>query len=125
MFESYRARSDAVLATVGGGPALERLARLVGGVLDMLAAHRDQARVLLEVWTSAPSLDVAAVYRQYREAISELLRQARAEGELRPDVSEHHAMLIVAAIEGLPAAVAGRRPGARHRSSGTDHRADR
>ncbi|WP_406276560.1 TetR/AcrR family transcriptional regulator [Nocardia sp. NBC_00881] len=100
VFESYRARSDAVLATVGEGPALERLARLVGGVVDMLAAHRDHARVLLDVWASAPSLDMAAVYRQYREAISELLRQAWAEGELRPDVSEHHATLIVAAIEG-------------------------
>lgn len=100
VFDSYRARSEAVLAAVGEGPALERLARLVGGVVDMLAAHREHARVLLDVWGSAPSLDMAAVYRQYREAISALLSQARAEGALRSDVSEHHATLIVAAIEG-------------------------
>jgi TetR/AcrR family fatty acid metabolism transcriptional regulator len=100
IFESYRARSDAVLATLGDGPALERLTHLVAGVVEMLAEHRDQARVLLDLWASAPPLDMAAVYRQHRDAIAELLNQARTEGTLRPTVSEHHATLVVGAIEG-------------------------
>lgn len=99
-FESYAAGSAQLLASLEPGPALDRLATLVRRVVAMLAAHPDHARVLVDLWSAGPPLDMAAVYRDYREAIAGLLRQAREEGALRPGIDERHAVVIVAAIEG-------------------------
>ncbi|MEV0387602.1 TetR/AcrR family transcriptional regulator [Nonomuraea sp. NPDC050643] len=106
-FEGYAARSAAVLSDLGAGPPLERLTWLVRSVVETLAAHPDHARVLLDVWSSARSrtdaaspLDMAQVYRHYRETVAGLLRQAGAEGDLRPGVDDRHAAVIVGAIEG-------------------------
>ncbi|KAB8194881.1 TetR family transcriptional regulator [Nonomuraea phyllanthi] len=107
-FEDYAARSAALLTDLGAGPPLERLARLVRGAAEMLAAHPDHARVLLDVWASAPirtqsatsPLDMARVYSDVRQAVTGLLREAEAQGVLRPGVDERHAAVIVGAIEG-------------------------
>ncbi|WP_067719885.1 TetR/AcrR family transcriptional regulator [Nocardia yamanashiensis] len=100
VFESYAARSAEVLAELGDGPPLDRLAALVRGAIDMLAAHPDHARVLLDVWAANPPIDMVAVYREYRGAIAELLREAGARGELRTGIGEEHATVLVGAIEG-------------------------
>ncbi|MEU7138268.1 TetR/AcrR family transcriptional regulator [Nocardia sp. NPDC046473] len=100
VFQSYAARSEQVLTELGTGAALDRLAELIRGTIELLAAHPDHARVLLDVWAANPPLDMAAVYHEYRSAIADLLRQAQAEGALRPGIDEQHAAVIVGAIEG-------------------------
>ncbi|MEU7893233.1 TetR/AcrR family transcriptional regulator [Nonomuraea sp. NPDC049152] len=99
-FESYAALSADVLADLGQGPALDRLATLVRRVVAMLAAHPDHARVLVDLWASGPPLDMAAVYHDYRAVIEDLLRQAGEEGALRAGIGPEHAVVVVAAIEG-------------------------
>lgn len=100
VFDSYAARSAAVLSGLGEGSGLEQLTRLVEGTAEMLAAHPHHARVMLDVWASNPPLDMAAMYREYRDAVGALLRQAQAEGELRDGIDERHAAVIVGALEG-------------------------
>ncbi|SHG77108.1 TetR/AcrR family transcriptional regulator [Streptoalloteichus hindustanus] len=100
VFDSYAAHSAGVLAARSQGSPLERLADLVSTTIQFLASHPDHARVLLDLWSSGPPLDMAAVYREYREAVAGLLREAHAAGELRPGIGERHATVIVGAIEG-------------------------
>lgn len=105
--EAYRAAVAVVFAdAVGGpGPALDRLARLVRTVVGRVAAKRDLARILIDLWaagragTGSP-IDMAGVLGDYRAAVSELLRQAEAEGTLRAGVGASHAAVVVGAIEG-------------------------
>ncbi len=106
-FEAYRAMSADIFdrAVNGPGPALERLAGLVHAVLDVLAARREPARIMVDLWAASRDaekspVDMAAVYGDSRAAIAELLRQADKEGVLRAGVSEHHAAVIVGALEG-------------------------
>ncbi|WP_338757698.1 TetR/AcrR family transcriptional regulator [Nocardia vulneris] len=100
VFESYSARAAKVLGDLGAGSGLTRLTRLVRGIVELLAAHPEHARVLLDVWASNPPLDLAAMYREYRDAVADLLAQAQAEGELRDGIDTRHAAVIVGAIEG-------------------------
>ncbi|MFE3441413.1 TetR/AcrR family transcriptional regulator [Nocardia sp. NPDC059180] len=100
VFASYVAETAQVLAELGDGPALERLARLVRGAMEMLDAHPDHVRVLLDVWAANPPIDLVGVYRDYRAAIGELLAEAADGGELRQGIDARHAAVIVAAIEG-------------------------
>lgn len=100
VFESYARRSAMVLEEMGDGPALERLERLIRGAVAMLAEHPDHARVLLDVWAAKPPIDMVAVYREYRAAVTALLREADAEGALRDGIDERHAAVIIGAIEG-------------------------
>lgn len=99
-FDSYIARSGQVLAELGTGAALDRLTRLVHGTIGLLADHPDHARVLLDVWAANPPFDLAAMYREYRSAIADLLRQAQSDGQLRSGIDERHAAVIIGAIEG-------------------------
>ncbi|MFE6858963.1 TetR/AcrR family transcriptional regulator [Nocardia sp. NPDC057668] len=99
VFDSYAARSAETLADLGDGHALDQLERLVRGTVELLAAHPDHARVLLDVWANPP-LDMTAMYRDYRAIIAELLTRARAEGALRAGIDSAHAAVIVGAIEG-------------------------
>ncbi|MGV9415765.1 TetR/AcrR family transcriptional regulator [Nocardia sp. NPDC003693] len=100
VFDSYAARSADTLADLGGGGALDQLERLVRGTVELLAAHPDHARVLLDVWAANPPLDMTAMYRDYRAVIAELLTRAAAEGALRAGIGPAHAAVIVGAIEG-------------------------
>lgn len=109
MFTAYAEQTSAVLTSLGTGPALRRLERLVHALIEATAAQPDHARVLLDMWATSPASDswaqgplrnMTAVYDEYRAAVAELLRQARADGEVRPDVGELHATVIVGAIEG-------------------------
>ncbi|MEV0293018.1 TetR/AcrR family transcriptional regulator [Nocardia sp. NPDC050710] len=100
VFDSYAARAARVPAELGEGTALERLRRLVRGTLEMLAEYPDHARVLLDVWASNPPIDMAAMYREYRGSIAELLREAAEDGELRDGIDERHAAVLVGTIEG-------------------------
>ncbi|MBF6437539.1 TetR/AcrR family transcriptional regulator [Nocardia cyriacigeorgica] len=100
VFGSYMAETEQVLAHLGEGPALQRLARLVRGAMEMLDSHPDHVRVLLDVWAANPPIDLVGVYRDYRAAISGLLAEAAEQGELREGVGARHAAVIVAAIEG-------------------------
>lgn len=92
-------------APTGPGGGLERLARLVRSVLDMVVAEPELARILIDLWAAgrqgAPAgVDIAAVYREYRAVIAELLADAEAEGVCRPGVGAGHAVVAVGAIEG-------------------------
>ncbi|MFJ5047457.1 TetR family transcriptional regulator [Streptomyces sp. NPDC088719] len=107
-FEEYRANSRAVVdqALTGPGDGLERLARLVRSVLDLVLAEPELARILIDLWSAgrqgaASGLDVPAVYREYRAAIAGLLAEAEAEGVCRAGVGAGHAAVVVGAIEGL------------------------
>ncbi|MFD7127179.1 MULTISPECIES: TetR/AcrR family transcriptional regulator [Streptomyces] len=106
-FEEYRAHSRAVIqqARTGPGDGLERLARLVRSVLDMVVAEPELARILIDLWAAgrqgaASGVDIAAVYREYRAVIAELLADAEAEGVCRAGVGAGHAAVAVGAIEG-------------------------
>lgn len=109
-FEAYADESAAVLqrAAQGGGPPLDRLAALVTSVLELLSQEPARARILLDVWaagregTDSPvaPFDMAGVYRAYRTTVTALLREAAAEGTVRPGAGEQHAAVIVGAIEG-------------------------
>ncbi|MFF8501150.1 TetR/AcrR family transcriptional regulator [Streptomyces anulatus] len=106
-FEEYRAHSRAVIqqARTGPGDGLERLARLVRSVLDMVVAEPELARILIDLWAAgrqgaASGVDIAAVYREYRAVIAELLADAAAEEVCRAGVGAGHAVVVVGAIEG-------------------------
>lgn len=106
-FEEYRAHSRAVIqqARTGPGNGLERLARLVRSVLDMVVAEPELARILIDLWAAGrqgvdSGVDIAAVYREYRAVIAELLADAEAEGVCRAGVGAGHAAVVVGAIEG-------------------------
>ncbi|WP_411083072.1 TetR/AcrR family transcriptional regulator [Streptomyces sp. cmx-18-6] len=122
-FEAYAAGSRTVIqqARAGTGDGLERLARLVRSVVDLVVAEPDLARILVDLWAagrgegaaavddasavSAPAvtasvLDVPGVYREYRAVVAELLAEAEAQGILRSGVGEGHAAVVVGAIEG-------------------------
>ncbi|MEU8900841.1 TetR/AcrR family transcriptional regulator [Nocardia sp. NPDC048505] len=100
VFESYAAKSALTLADLGPGGPLDRLRRLIRATLELLAAHPDHARVLLDVWASNPPLDLAAMYRDHRAVIAELLTEAAAAGELRAGIGASHAPVLVGVIEG-------------------------
>ncbi|MEU2068366.1 TetR/AcrR family transcriptional regulator [Streptomyces anulatus] len=106
-FEEYRAHSRAVIqqARTGPGDGLERLARLVRSVLDMVVAEPELARILIDLWAAGrqgatSGVDIAAVYREYRAVIAELLADAEAEEVCRAGVGAGHAVVVVGAIEG-------------------------
>ncbi|MFJ9112009.1 TetR/AcrR family transcriptional regulator [Streptomyces sp. NPDC102283] len=107
-FEEYRSHARAVVhqARTGPGDGLERLARLVRSVLDMVVAEPELARILIDLWAAgrqgaASGVDVPALYREYRTAIAELLAAAEAEGVCRAGVGAGHAAVVVGAVEGL------------------------
>ncbi|NNH73862.1 TetR/AcrR family transcriptional regulator [Nocardia uniformis] len=93
-FEQYSADSQAVVrqALAGDAPPLDRFADLVRGTLAVLASAPDHARILLDLWATDFMKDV---YREHRGTISRLLE------EIRPDLSEAHATVIVGVIEGV------------------------
>ncbi|WP_393915931.1 TetR/AcrR family transcriptional regulator [Halostreptopolyspora alba] len=106
-FEAFAARSRTVLqrAREGTGPPLERLGSLVRSVLAALAEDPELAHILLDLWSSGRAqsqlpLDMPSVYSEYRTVIAELLREAEAEGTVRQGVGQHHATVIVGAVEG-------------------------
>lgn len=106
-FDSYAARSQALLrrAQESEGPALERLVALVHSVLELVAGEPDLARVLLDLWGARRSgdgmpMDMPSVYRDYRAAITGLLREGVTEGTVRADAGERHATVVVGAVEG-------------------------
>jgi AcrR family transcriptional regulator len=109
VLRAYAAQTKTMLASLGSGSPLERLERLVHLVINSAAAQPDHARVLLDLWAMTPSIDdwadgpmrdMTSVYREYRGAVVDLLREASESGETRPGIGEHHATVIVGAIEG-------------------------
>jgi AcrR family transcriptional regulator len=109
VLSSYAAQTKSMLASLGSGSPLERLERLVHLVINSAAAQPDHARVLLDLWAMTPSIDdwadgplrdMTSVYREYRSSVVDLLREATERGEIRPGVGDHHATVIVGAIEG-------------------------
>lgn len=100
VFSAYSERAREVLESVHDGPALVRLERLLRSVIAMLASAPEHAQVVLDLQGTGLSLDMAAIYRTYRDRIAGLLRDAASEGTLRSGVGEGHAAVIVGAIEG-------------------------
>lgn len=100
VFDSYAERTSATLESLTPAPPLDRLAELIHTTITALAQHRDHAAVLLDLWRATPGLDMASVYRRHRAAITSLLDEARARGEIRPDIDDRHAAVIVGALEG-------------------------
>lgn len=104
-FDTVAERSTTILnAARRPGDPLARLSTLVHSVIGMMAAEPALARVLLDLWStrdeSASPIDMASIYQTYREVISELLQEGAASGIVRADVTEHHALVVVAAVEG-------------------------
>ncbi|GAB3209458.1 transcriptional regulator, TetR family [Marinactinospora thermotolerans DSM 45154] len=106
-FEAFAADSARLLgqARDGEGRALDRLVGLLRSVLATLAERPELARVLLDLWaagrdTARPAFDMAALYREYRALIADLLRQAQAQGDVGPNVGDGHAAVVVGAVEG-------------------------
>ncbi|MBF6135757.1 TetR/AcrR family transcriptional regulator [Nocardia otitidiscaviarum] len=93
-FEQYSAEALAAVqrAVDGDAPALDRLAELVRGVFEVLAGTPDHARILFDLWATDYMKDV---YREQRRVIAGLL------AEIRPDLGEAHATVIVGVIEGV------------------------
>lgn len=50
--------------------------------------------------TDGSAVGMAAVYRDYRAAVTALLREGVAEGTVRADADERHATVLVGAVEG-------------------------
>jgi TetR/AcrR family fatty acid metabolism transcriptional regulator len=109
VFSAYAAQTETMLASLGSGSPLGRLERLVHLVINSAAAQPDHARVLLDLWAMTPAIDdwadgpmrdMTSVYHEYRSAVADLLREAEESGETRPGLGEHHATVIVGAIEG-------------------------
>lgn len=107
-FENMTAAAEDILrrARSSPGPALDRLAVLIGEVLRTVSAEPDLARILLDLWNAGRGgaeglpLSMAAVYAQYRTVIADLLREAGKEGTARPGLGLAEATVIVGAIEG-------------------------
>lgn len=105
-FEGLGNRSAQILqeATTGTGPAVERLAGMVRGIMHYLSRERDLSRVLLDLWSAGRGedspIDMAAVYDDYRAAITHLLEEAWEEGSALPVDPGSHASVIVGAIDG-------------------------
>jgi AcrR family transcriptional regulator len=104
-FDTFSKRSAAIVEEARQpGCAIDRLHTLVRSVLSMIADEPTLSRVLLDLWSArrdtTPLIDMAATYRDYRTAIAALLRDGIAQGVVRPDATEHHATVVVAAIEG-------------------------
>ncbi|MEV2274215.1 TetR/AcrR family transcriptional regulator [Nocardiopsis sp. NPDC049922] len=109
-FDQLGERSARVLRLAGepGRPAAERLEALVRAALAMLADEPDLTRVIVDLWaagrhggsTAAPALDMAGVYGEYRRVVTDLLREADAEGDALPGAGEAEATVVVGAIEG-------------------------
>lgn len=109
VFTAFAAEIATMLTSLGEGSALERLERLVHLVINSAAAQPDRARVLLDLWGVTPRIDdwadgqmstMTSVYQEYRATVVKLLREAREDGEVRADVGDHHAVVVVGAIEG-------------------------
>ncbi|MEN3614288.1 TetR/AcrR family transcriptional regulator [Plantactinospora sp. ZYX-F-223] len=95
-FHAHAARAAEILArTDTAGEPLQRLAALIRATVQMLAADADLARLQLDLWPAA--VGIAGVYRDYRAAIADLLRQAKLRRGLDPDRT---AAVIVGAVEG-------------------------
>ncbi|MEV6769175.1 TetR/AcrR family transcriptional regulator [Nocardia sp. NPDC051030] len=93
-FEKYDADSRVIVqrALDGEAPPLDRFSDLVRGTLELLADTPDHARILLDLWSTDY---MKQVYRQNRQAITLLLK------EIRPDLGEPHATVVVGVIEGV------------------------
>ncbi|QLY31004.1 TetR/AcrR family transcriptional regulator [Nocardia huaxiensis] len=93
-FEQYSGDSQAIVRRIleSDAPPLDRFATLVREVLGALATTPDHARILLDLWATDYMREV---YQEHRVLITGLLR------EIRPDLGEAHATVIVGVIEGV------------------------
>ncbi|MBR8745171.1 TetR/AcrR family transcriptional regulator [Nocardiopsis sp. MG754419] len=88
------------------GRAVDRLAALLRSTVASLAGHPELARVLVDLWAAertpalGETLDMAAVYRDHRAVITELLLRGAREGDLRAGVGAAEAAVVVGAVEG-------------------------
>jgi AcrR family transcriptional regulator len=105
-FEGLGARSAQILreAMTGTEPAVERLAGIIRGIMHYLSRERELSRVLLDLWSAGRGthtpIDMAAVYDEYRAAITRLLEQAWEEGAVLPVDPAAHASVIIGAMDG-------------------------
>ncbi|WP_067544908.1 TetR/AcrR family transcriptional regulator [Nocardia crassostreae] len=93
-FDQYSGDSREMVRRIleGDAPPLERFAELVRGILELISSQPDHARILLDLWATDY---MKAVYREHRQAIALLLK------EIRPELGEAHATVIVGVIEGV------------------------
>ena len=86
--------------------AVDRLTELLRSTVTLMAQQPDLARVLVDLWAAerTPALagtpDMAAVYRDHRAVVTELLREGVREGDLRPGTGPAEAAVLVGSIEG-------------------------
>ena len=92
-------------ATVGSGPAAERLADLVRGLMHYLSRERDLSRLMVDLWSASNGadspIDMAVVYGEYRMVITRLLEEAWEEGATLPVDPTEHASVIMGAVDGV------------------------
>ncbi|SIO89146.1 TetR family transcriptional regulator C-terminal domain-containing protein [Nocardiopsis sp. JB363] len=86
--------------------AVDRLTELLRSTVALMAQQPDLDRVLVDLWAAerTPALagtpDMAAVYRDHRAVVTELLREGAREGDLRPGTGPAEAAVLVGAVEG-------------------------
>ncbi|GAB4585448.1 TetR/AcrR family transcriptional regulator [Nocardia sp. IFM 10818] len=93
-FDQYSGDSQEMVRHIleGGAPPLARFEELVRGILELISSRPEHARILLDLWATDY---MKTVYREHRQAIGLLLK------EIRPDLGEAHATVIVGVIEGV------------------------
>lgn len=106
-FEDLGGRMVHILqqAVTGTGPAAERLADLLRGIMHYLSRERDLSQLMVDLWAAGRGvdspIDMAAVYDDYRTAVTGLLEKAWEEGAtLRVDPAAH-ASVILGAVDGV------------------------
>jgi len=106
-----RSLEQAKAAADGASTPLEKIDRIAAQFTADLAAGQSapgvSSRLLLEVWAEASKDDrlsalCARGYNAWRAFIADLLRQAQAAGQLRPDIdADVLAAIVVSAFDGL------------------------
>lgn len=94
---------DARLRTIGVGEAIERMAGLVGPILQQ---HRDQLPILFEFWLQArrdPAVGQAAIapYRRYQSYLAGLIRSGMADGSFKPVDADLAGQMLMSLAIGL------------------------
>src|SRR6185369_4071477 len=102
LYETMREGADAFHAALdavpGDTPAVEKIRLALRGHLRVVAEQLDVATVFVQEWRSLEGErrdEIVAERRRYEERIRDLFREGRDLGELRSDLDETAAALLL------------------------------